>query len=115
MWLLDVNVPQQTLRILNEFEIIARHATPQGWNELKNGELIEAAAGAGFVCILTRDRQFAESASRSLRRFPDFAVVLIELPQLKRDEFNAAFRKAFSLSPIQPRPGLVVHWPETAY
>lgn len=74
MWLLDVNVPQQTVPILNEFGIVARHAVSYGWAELTNGELVEAASAVGFPCIVTRDKQFAESASRAPRRFPGFAV-----------------------------------------
>jgi hypothetical protein len=50
---------------------------------LTNGILVEAAANAGFNCILTRDRLFGESAARALKRFPGFSVVLVTIPQLR--------------------------------
>ncbi len=113
MWLLDVNIPQQTTAILASFGIHARHTVFCGWQELKNGELVEAAVTAGFACIITRDRQFMQSARRALRRFPNFAVVILELPQLPKSEFVSVFRDTFEVSPIRPVPGRVISWPES--
>jgi hypothetical protein len=48
---------------------------------LSNGELVSAAVGAGFTCLLTRDQLFGESAARALKTFPSFAVVVVDLPQ----------------------------------
>ena len=60
-WLLDVNVP------------VAQHAASRGWGALKNGVLVETASSQGFVCVLTRDRLFGESAARALKSFPQSA------------------------------------------
>ena len=111
MWLLDVNVPQRTTVILAEFGIEARHSVSYGWNELKNGDLVDAAVKAGFLCVVTRDRRFAESANRALRRFPAFTVVLLNLPQLKWEAFEIAFRESFKANAIELDPGSLIIWP----
>jgi predicted nuclease of predicted toxin-antitoxin system len=111
MWLLDVNVPKKIAHVLGEFGIDAQTAESRGWSDLTNGELIEAAAGAGFLCVLTRDRLFGESAARSLRRFPEICVVLIAIPQLRGEQFLEQFRLAWAKTPIRPVPGAFVRWP----
>jgi hypothetical protein len=78
---------------------------------LSNGKLLEAAVSQGFTCLLTRDRLFAESASSTLRRFPQFEVVVVTLPQLREKAFLDAFRKAWNASPIFAVPGGMVYWP----
>ena len=81
MWLLDVNLPKKVVSLLAEFGIEARCADDQGWGGLTNGALVDAATQAGFRCILTRDRLFSQSAARALKRFPEFCVVLVTIPQ----------------------------------
>lgn len=92
MWLLDVNMPKRTSLVLGELGIVAETAEARGWRELTNGSLIEAAAEAGFECVLTRDRLFGESAAKSLTRYPHFSVVLVTLPQLREGPFLQLFR-----------------------
>ena len=111
MWLLDVNVPRQTIEALAGFGVTAEHTTKRGWGHLKNGELVEAAVLAGFECVLTRDRLFAESAGRALRQFPTFAVVILRIPQLRKDAFTAAFLASYARQPIVPRAGALISWP----
>ena len=110
MWLLDVNLPKKSL--LAEFAIEARCADDQGWGGLTNGALVDAATQAGFRCILTRDRLFSQSAARALKRFPEFCVVLVTIPQLRGLEFLEQFRSAWDRSPIRPVAGRLLSWPD---
>jgi len=111
MWLLDANMPRQLVAMLEGYGIKTETALSRGWSDLSNGALLEAAALAGFRCLLTRDRLFGESASRVLKRFPDFSLVLITLPQLRAQLFLEAFRAAWNNGPIVPVPGTMVSWP----
>jgi Domain of unknown function (DUF5615) len=111
MWLLDVNLPKKIAGLLGEFGITAESADDRGWGGLTNGALVEAAQQAGFQCILTRDRLFSESAARALKRFPQFCVVLVTIPQLRGPEFLEEFRSAWVRGPIQPIAGQWLHWP----
>jgi hypothetical protein len=72
---------------------------------------VEGAVQAGFQCILTRDRLFSESAARALKRFPDFCVVLVVIPQLRGPEFLEQFQRAWDRGPIQPAAGQLLRWP----
>jgi len=111
MWLLDVNVPKGLVAALAPLGIEAQHAEDRGWGGLTNGKLVGAAVEAGFTCLLTRDRLFGESASRSLKRFPAFSVVLVTLPQLRWPEFSAEFQRAWEDNPIRPEAGRFLRWP----
>ena len=111
MWLLDVNVPRDIAGLLGELGINAQHSNARGWNGLTNGALVEAAWTNNFVCVLTRDRLFAESAARALKKFPKFSVVLITIPQVKGTQFLSLFQAAWAENPIQPIPGLQSSWP----
>ena len=111
MWLLDANVPKKLVAVLAEFGIEAETAESRGWKSLTNGQLVEAAAEAGFACVLTRDTLSGESAARVLRRLPRFCVILITIPQLRGAQFLDEFRQVWAASPIRPEPGTVVHWP----
>jgi predicted nuclease of predicted toxin-antitoxin system len=111
MWLLDVNMPKKATAVLAGFGITAHTAESRGWSDLTNGELVEAAAQAGFSCVLTRDRLFSESAARALQRFPQFCVVLVTIPQLRGSQFLEQFRLAWARSPILPAPGKLIRWP----
>jgi predicted nuclease of predicted toxin-antitoxin system len=111
MWLLDVNMPKQVIALLAGFGVTAHTAESRGWDGLTNGELVEAAARAGFSCVLTRDRLFSESAAARLRRFSQFSVVLVTIPQLRSPQFLEQFRLAWVRSPILPVPGKAIRWP----
>jgi predicted nuclease of predicted toxin-antitoxin system len=113
MWLLDVNMPKKLVAVLGEFGVEAATAESRGWRGFTNGELVEAAAGAGFTCILTRDRLFSESAAGMFSRFPRFCVVLVTLPQLRGAQFLEQFRFSWQRNPIRPEPGMLIRWPAT--
>ena len=111
MWLLDVNMPRQLKPLLADLGIAAETASARGWGILVNGDLLEAAEVAGFSCLLTRDRLFGESASRHLKKYPSFAIVVVLLPQVRAPQFLATFKEAWENIPIVPVPGQVQIWP----
>lgn len=111
MWLLDVNMPKQLTSLLKELGRESDTAQSRRWDALSNGRLVEAAVSAGFTCLLSRDKLFGESASRVLDRFPEFAVVLVTLPQLRAMQFLEAFRNAWKIAAIVPVAGEVTSWP----
>jgi|SRR6185312_13922972 len=104
MWLLDANMDVHLTSVLAEFGIASE-------NVLSNGQLVTAAVEGGFDCLLTRDRLFAESASRALRLHSNFAVILINLPQQRWPEYRQAFLRAWASSPITPQAGCLIEWP----
>lgn len=114
MWLLDTNVEVQLRAFLAESGIESEPAAGRGWRGLLNGELVSAAAGAGFTCILTKDRRFAARASKSLKLFPQLAIVIVTLRQKPWPEFLNQFRIAWNHSRIRPVEGRVIEWPSTA-
>ena len=91
MWLLDVNMPSRLVLLLKQLSIDAETAQARGWGALNNSRWVEATVAAGFSCLLTRDRLFGESASRALKRFPEFCIVLVTLPQLRQQQFLDRF------------------------
>lgn len=80
MWLLDAKMDVHLLSLLSEFGIAAEAATRRGWGGLSNGELVGAAMRAGFTCILTQDRLFAESAAETLQEASGISLVVVRLP-----------------------------------
>jgi hypothetical protein len=111
MWLLDANVDVHLAAVFQECGIPCDTVARRGWRALSNGELVATAIAEGFHCRLTRDQLFGESASRVLKALPDFAVVVITLPQQRWPEYRKRFLEAWETSPIQPIPGSLVHWP----
>jgi hypothetical protein len=97
--------------LLKDFGLQSETAASRGWKGFSNGELVSAAVAAGFQCLLTRDQLFAESASRALKSFPQFGVVVITLPQERWQQYRVRFLDAWAASPIQPVPGQMVRWP----
>ena len=75
---------------------------------------IAAAAAAGISCILTRDRLFAESATKAIKNHKDLAIVLLTLTQFKALIYLSAFERAWLSKPIEPIPGCMIEWPEFA-
>jgi predicted nuclease of predicted toxin-antitoxin system len=112
MWLLDKNIPVQLVNLLQKFGIEVLTAEAQAWGALTNGELVAAAVTAGISCILTRDRLFARSAAKALRVHAHLSVVVVTLAQLRAPAFLEAFQQAWSLRPIEPIPGQLIHWPD---
>ena len=112
MWLLDANMDVHLLALLKEFGVQSEAATRREWAALDNGDLVAAAAHAGFRCILTQDRRFALSAATALKAIPQFSVVVVRLPQQPwRGEYGQQFRAAWTASPIRPVPGQITQWP----
>lgn len=111
MWLLDANLDIHLVELLRDLGVECESAQDRGWKALKNGELVAAAANAGFTTLVTRDRLFAESAARAWRTWPDLAVVLVTLPQAKSDRYLESFRAAWMIAHIRPVPGRIVVWP----
>jgi hypothetical protein len=108
MWLLDANLDVHLVEILNAREIECQTAENRGWKALRNGDLVAAAAQAGFDTLLTRDQLFAESAARTWRAFPGFGVVVVTLPQLPSRRYLEAFAEAWTAAPIRSQPGKIV-------
>lgn len=111
MWLLDANVPKQLAGLLSELGVPAETAQARGWGALDNGTLVGVSVAAGFTCLLTRDRLFGESAGRALEQFPEFAIIVVTLPQARAPRFLKAFRSAWTDTPIVPRAGEILDWP----
>jgi hypothetical protein len=111
MWLLHANMDVHLAELISELGTTCDTAAHRGWKALSNGNLVAAAVRAGFTCILTRDRLFAQSASRAIRSHPEFAVVLVNLPQRPWDQYKIFFISAWSSSPINPQPGQNMEWP----
>jgi hypothetical protein len=111
MWLLDANMDVHLAGVLVELGVPCDTAGVRGWKALSNGDLVSTAIAAGFHCLLTRDRLFGESASRALKAFPEFAVVVVDLPQQRWPRYRGTFMAAWTAAPIQPLPGSLIHWP----
>src|SRR5712691_369373 len=111
MLLLDHNLPHQLRDLLKTYGLEAETAASKSWEQLRNGDLVTAAHGAGFDVIFTRDRRFAESASKTLTMFPAMALVVIRLPQRSWKLFSEAFQNAWDQKAATPEPGKVVVWP----
>jgi predicted nuclease of predicted toxin-antitoxin system len=111
MWLLDANVDVHLVPILKQQGIACDTVAHRGWKALSNGDLVAVAYAEGFRCLLTRDQLFGESASRALKSFAEFGVVVITLSQQRWPEYRTSFLEAWGASPIQPVPGHLVYWP----
>jgi len=111
MWLLDANMDVHLLSFLRQCGLSVDGAVRRGWGVLQNGDLVAAAAAAGFTCILTRDRLFAESATGALKASPGFSIIVVELRQRPWRQYLDQVRAAWTTSPIRPAPGRVVFWP----
>jgi predicted nuclease of predicted toxin-antitoxin system len=111
MLLLDHNLPHQLRELLADFGIEAETARYRGWAELRNGELTLTSYQAGFRTILTRDVGFATSASKSISKVPEMAIIIVRIPQRSWREYAEAFRSAWTQAPFRPVPGQVIWWP----
>jgi len=111
MWLLDANMDVHLVSALSGFGISSDTAGNRGWKALSNGELVAAAVTAGFVCLLTRDQLFGQSASRALQSFPQFGVVVVNIPQQPWRQYRDQFAAIWAERPIQPAAGQLIQWP----
>jgi predicted nuclease of predicted toxin-antitoxin system len=111
MWLLDANMDVHLVDVLSDLGISAATAASRGWKALSNGELVAAAVVGAFECLLTRDQLFGESAAHALESFPQFAVVVVNLPQQPSQQYRDRFLAAWAESPIRPIGGRLIRWP----
>ena len=111
MWLLDANMDVHLVQTLEELGVSSDTAANRGWKALSNGELVSEAVAAGFICLLTRDQLFGESADRALKTFPSFAVVVVNVPQQRWPAYQEKFFAAWAVRPIEPIAGNLLHWP----
>jgi Domain of unknown function (DUF5615) len=111
MWLLDANMDVHLVAILKDLGVSSATAASHGWKALSNGDLLAAAVSAGFECLLTRDQLFGESPSHAMKSYPQFAVVVITLPQQRWKLYRDSFLAAWTESPIRPIAGRMIHWP----
>lgn len=111
-WLLDVNVNRKLIPVLMGFGIKAESSIIRGWRLLSNGDLIEMAVTSGFGIMLTNDVRILKSAGKSLSKYPQFALVLLCLPQVPSKTYLDLFEKAWSNAPILPIAGKAISWPK---
>lgn len=111
MWLLDANISRKVKFVLNEFGVSCSTAQERGWGTLKNGELVARAVENGFSVLLTQDTLFLESASKTLKKHPEFALVLVRIRQVSGRIYTEIFREAYASAPVQPQPGKLIEWP----
>src|ERR1700689_1123123 len=111
MWLLDANMDVHLASVLTGFKISCDTVGKRRWSALYNGRPRERTVVAGFRCLLTRDQLFGESASRSLKLFPQFAVVVVNVPQRPWPQYREQFLALWREPPIEPLAGQLIHWP----
>ena len=111
MWLLDHNLPIKLVKILINQGIQCDTTSARGWRTLSNGQLSTTAYTAGFRCILTKDTEFAEAASKALKALTDLGIVIIRLPQVRETAYLESFLREWKIKPIVPIPGKVIEWP----
>jgi hypothetical protein len=92
-------------------QLLPVNTIAEGWQTLANGALVKAASDAGYVCLLTNDRKFANAAGNALAKNPNFSVVEITILQAPKAEFLNAIATAWADTAIQPLPSKVVKWP----
>ena len=111
MWLLDANMDVHLVSVLNNFGISCDTTANRGWNALSNGDLVTAAVAAGFICLLTRDQLFGQSAARALKSFPHFGVVVVNIRQQPWKQYRDRFVAQWAERAIAPVACQLTHWP----
>jgi hypothetical protein len=102
VWLLDEGLPVPLFTCLKRLGIEVQTTEFREWKGLRNGDLVEVAADAGFVAILTKDRLFAQDAAKALVKYPTMAIVLVQLPQKPRQQYIEIFEAHWRKSKIMP-------------
>ncbi len=70
--LFDQNIPRRTRRALIGLEV--KTAREQGWDRLRNGDLLGEAEGGGFDVFVTADKKLAYQQNLTERR-----IAIVEL------------------------------------
>ncbi len=112
MWLLDEGLPVPLFTCLKRLGVEVQTTEFRKWKGLRNGNLVEVAAQAGFVAILTKDRLFAQDATKALITNPKMAIVLVQLPQKPRQQYLETFEAHWRKTKIIPIAGAVIEWPK---
>jgi hypothetical protein len=86
VWLRDEGLPTSLHKCLTNLKVEVETVEFRGWKGLRNGRLVLVAAEAGFTCILTKDRSFAQDARKSLVAHPKMAIVLVLLSHVNKEK-----------------------------
>ncbi len=74
--LFDRNIPDPLARCLTGFAI--RRTEDEGWNTLKNGDLLDSAERAGFFAMITADQNLGYQQNLDGRRL---AILVLSTPK----------------------------------
>jgi hypothetical protein len=99
MWLLDANMDVHLAPVLIGFNISCDTAGTRGWKALSNGDLVSAAVGAGFRCLLTRTNSSANP------------LPVVNVPQQPWPKYREQFLALWTTQPIEPIAGQLIQWP----
>jgi len=94
--LLDNGVPRGLARFLNSH--VVEEARSRGWEELANGDLIEAAERAGFDVIVTADKNIRYQQNLRTRRISLIVLGNSQWPMVRL----AASRIAHAVNAARP-------------
>jgi hypothetical protein len=81
--LFDNNVPVPLRRHLLGHEVTTARAL--GWHELRNGDLLTAAEGAGFEVLVTGDKRLSYQQNLTLRKLALVILPTIDWSVLRTD------------------------------
>jgi len=65
--------------------LVVRTAAQQGWGELRNGDLLRAAEGAGFDLLLTTDKNIRYQQNLAGRKIAIVVLSQQQWPRLRPD------------------------------
>ncbi len=88
-----------------------RTAAQQGWDKLKNGELLTAAEEAGFELLLTTDKNMRYQQNLANRKIAVVVLGLQQWPSLRPhvqrivEAVNAAVPGSYTEIDFPPNPG----------
>lgn len=102
--LLDENLPHAFRHFIAGHDCYT--AKYMGWDGLKNGRLLAAAAAEGFDAILTTDQHVAEQ--QNLAMLP-LAIVILQTPTNALEDLRPLLGRLLdALNVLQPRSVVVV-------
>lgn len=116
--LIDHNIKPAVFNILRRYGHEAESAGYNNWESLQNGELVKAAADAGFEVILTQDTTFEVDGADGWRMYPSVAIILIDtdaLPQKGAAPYLQRFEDALRAESFNISKGDSNKWPKNYY